>query len=187
MTFLKIISTRTHLLKASLLAVAAIGFAFPEMSPAQSSTQTSTKVSADKMRPTTSVVAFADTSANTATERAVLEDGNYLFGQSSQPGVNGATYAVLSIQNNRTVGAFYQPNSSYDCFYGSMQPNQLSVNVVDSYEQTVYPYDVAITLDSSLIAGSGAGAYTLEGFQRLDNLSAQDLEILSVCTADFAE
>lgn len=179
MTFLKSISTRTHFIKASLLAVAAIGFVFPEISPAQSSLQPS----ADTTQSSVSTLVVADTSAG----RAVLEDGDYLFGQSPEPGTNGAAYAVLSVQNNQTIGAFYQPNSSFDCFYGEVQPNRLAVNVVDSYEQTIHPYDIALTLDSSLIAGNGAGSYTLEGFYRLDSLSAQDLEMLSVCKADFAE
>ena len=165
MTFLKSISARTQFITASLLALATVGFALPQVSPAQSSPP----VSAATKQSAASIVAVADSSA----ERAVLENGDYLFGQSPQPGVNGATYAVLSIRNNQTVGAFYQPNSSFDCFYGSIQPNQLAVNVVDSYEQMVYPYDIALTLDNSLIAGNGAGAYTLEGFHRLESLSAR--------------
>ena len=179
MTFHKSISARTQFIKASLLAVAAAGFAFMEASPVQSSIS-----SPADMLPRADATLVAATSA---VDQAVLEDGDYLFGQSPQPWVNGVAYAVFSVQDNQTVGAFYQPNSSFDCFYGSVQPDRLALNVVDSYEQTVHPYEVALTLDNSLVAGGGAGAYTLAGFHRLDSLSAQDIEMLAVCKADFAE
>ncbi|MEM6598044.1 MAG: hypothetical protein AAF635_07735 [Cyanobacteria bacterium P01_C01_bin.69] len=183
MTFLKSISTRTQLIKASLLALAAVGFALPEVSPAQLSTQQPSIQASTAVNKS----AVSTAAVNTSVEQTILADGNYLFGQSPQPNVNGAAYTVLSVQNSQTVGAFYQPNSSFDCFYGSVQPNQLAINIVDSYEQTVYPYEVALTVDSSVVAGRGAGAYTLEGFHRIDTLSDQDLEILAVCQADFAQ
>lgn len=151
------------LFKTSLLTLAALGLALPTASYAQQ------RLSSD------------------SASRAVLEDGTYLFGQSQDRDVLGATYAVLSVRDNRTVGAFYQPHSSYDCFYGEVSPTQLAVNVVDSYSQAVYPYDVALSLTDSLVAGSGAGAYTLEGFHRINELSAKDAEILAVCEADFAQ
>lgn len=119
-------------------------------------------------------------------ELAVIEDGTYLFGQSSQRDQIGTSYAVFSVANNRAVGAFYQPNSSFDCFSGQVYPDRMALNVVDSYQQTVHPYSVALTTDSSLTAGSAAPAYTLQGFHRIEALSDRDMEILAVCEADFA-
>ena len=66
-------------------------------------------------------------------------------------------------------------------------PNRLALDVVDSYAQTTHPYSVALTLEQAFVAGSGAGAYTLEGFYQLDGLSSQDRDILAVCEADFAQ
>ncbi|MGC1307210.1 MAG: hypothetical protein WA885_08280 [Phormidesmis sp.] len=126
-------------------------------------------------------------SADRPSSHAVLADGTYLFGQSPEPGVAGSTYAVFSVKNNRTVGAFYQPRSSFDCFSGEISPSQLAVNVVDSYTQTVHPYAVAVALSDSLVAGEAAGAYALEGFSPIDTLSAQDYEILEICQADLAQ
>jgi len=162
MTFLKRVSFRTQLAKASLLAFAALGIALPGMSSAQVFT------------------------SNT-TNRTVIADGIYLFGQSSNPDEIGATYAVLSVKDNQTTGAFYQPHSSFDCFSGEIAPNRLAVNVVDSYAQMTHPYTVAISLEDSLVAGGAAGAYTLEGFHRIESLSPQDYEILSTCQADIAQ
>lgn len=119
---------------------------------------------------------------------AVLEDGLYLFGESAERDQLGMTYAVLSVTGNRTVGAFYQPHSSFNCFTGEITPNQLSLDVVDSYTQTVHPYTVAVTAESAVVAGkSVATDKTLQGFHRIDTLAAQDTEILAVCQADFAQ
>ena len=161
MTLSKRASFRTQVVKASLLAFAALGIALPSANPAQAST-------------------------DIVTNRTVLADGVYLFGQSPNPNEVGSAYAVLSVKSNQTIGAFYQPRSSFDCFSGEVAPNQLAVEVVDSYTQTTHPYAVALTLEDSLVAGQAAGAYTLEGFHRIENLSAQDYEILATCQTDFA-
>ncbi len=158
MTFSKRASFKTQLAKASLLAFAALGIAFPSMSSAQVST-------------------------TAATSRTVMADGVYLFGQSPTPDEAGITYAVLSVKDNQTTGAFYQPRSSFDCFSGEIAPNRVSINVVDSYTQTSHPYVVALTLEDSLVAGEAAGAYMLEGFHRIESLSPQDHEILATCQA----
>ncbi len=164
MTFFKSAPTSAQFIKLSLLVVAALGLT-PNVSQAQ---------------------VASDASQESAT-RTVLADGTYLFGQSPEPGELGTTYAVFSVQDNRTVGAFYQPSSSFDCFSGQISPDRLAVNVVDSYEQTVHPYSIALAVDNSFVAGEAAGAYGLEGFHRIDNLSDQDQEILGVCQADLAQ
>ncbi len=161
MTFSKRASFKTQIAKASLLAFAALGIVFPSVNSAQAST-------------------------TSAAERTVLADGVYLFGQSPNPNEMGSTYTVFSVENNQATGAFYQPNSSFDCFSGEALPNQLAVNVVDSYTQTTHPYAVALTLEDSFVAGTGAGAYTLEGFHRIEDLSSQDHKILATCQADLA-
>lgn len=170
MIFRSSASTPTQLFKKALLAVAVAGLAFPGASTAQQVSVPSPEATASLQAP-----------------RNILEDGTYLFGQSPTPGQTGSAYAILSVANNQTVGAFYHPHSSFDCFSGEVLPNRLSVNVVDSYEQTIHPYSVAVTVEDSLIAGTGAGAYTLEGFHRIDSLSANDYDMLAVCQADFAQ
>lgn len=117
----------------------------------------------------------------------VLADGTYLFGESPSPDVMGSTYAIVSVQDNQTVGAFYQPYSSFDCFSGEVLSGRLAIDIVDSYEGTVYPYSIAVTTDDSLTAGDAARAYTLQGFHRLDTLSDQDRNILATCQADLAQ
>ncbi|MGB7248909.1 MAG: hypothetical protein WBC73_08225 [Phormidesmis sp.] len=169
MTFLKSVPHRVQLIQGSLLALACLGLVFPSISNAQATD------------------ASADTGSRRSTNRTILEDGIYLFGQSPTPDQAGTTYAVLSVQNNQTVGAFYQPRSSFDCFFGELQPNRLSVSVVDSYEQTVHPYSIALTSENSVAAGSAAAAYGLDGFHRIETVSATDQEMLAVCQSDVAQ
>lgn len=165
MIFSKRASIRTQLASASFLVIAAIGIAFPGMSYAQES--------------------FSEEALKNES-RTVLEDGTYLFGQSPNPNEVGSDYAIFSVKDNQAVGAFYQPRSSFDCFTADVYPDRLAASVVDSYEQVAYPYSVAVTISDSLVAGGGAGAYTLEGFHRISDLSEQDNEILATCQADLA-
>ncbi len=166
MIFSKRASIRVQLTTASFIALAAIGIAFPGISSAQES---------------------FNEGLSKSEARTVLEDGTYLFGQSPNPNEVGSAYAVLSVEGDQAIGAFYQPHSSFDCFTAEVFPDRLAANVIDSYEQTAYPYAVAMTISDSLVAGGGAGAYTLEGFHRISDLSAQDHEILATCQADLAQ
>lgn len=117
-----------------------------------------------------------------------LANGIYLFGQSPQPAQMGAAYMVFEVTQNRVVGAFYMPSSSFDCFRGEFQGNQMALNVVDSYERTVNPYSVAMTRATDVAQnGSTAAPVGFEGFHRINTLSALDRDILNTCRADFQQ
>ncbi|MEO0769862.1 MAG: hypothetical protein AAFY72_10585, partial [Cyanobacteria bacterium J06649_4] len=165
---------RSQFVQRSLLALATAGLLFPTASTAQTSSDSSVGLSA------TVPVAIADS-------RGTLADGKYFFGQSPDPNVLGSAYAVLSVRNSQTVGAFYMPHSSFDCFSGQVLPDRLAVDIVDSYDQTVHPYEVALVIDQPLVAGEGAGGYVLEGFHAISEVTEQELNILAVCEADFAQ
>jgi hypothetical protein len=168
MAFIKRVSTQSQLLQKALMAFLGLSIVVPGAMATQA------------------MSASAEASGSSAS-RQVLADGTYLFGESPSRDQIGATYAVLSVQSNQVKGAFYQPMSSFDCFSGQVLPDRLDVSVVNSYEQIAYPYEVALTADSALAAGEAASEYTLQGFHRIENLSAQDQEILATCQADFAE
>ncbi|MEL6776979.1 MAG: hypothetical protein AAFO06_06960 [Cyanobacteria bacterium J06597_16] len=171
MTLLSSASPRTQRLKKTLLALAVCGLAFPSVSNAQV------------------VDSSADvTTARASTSRPALDEGTYLFGQSPEANQVGSAYAVFSVQNNnQIIGAFYHPHSSFDCFSGEVLSDQLAVNVIDSYDQTGHPYSVALRVEEALVAGAGAGAYTLEGFHRISEVSQGDYDMLAVCQADFSQ
>ena len=115
-----------------------------------------------------------------------LNDGVYLYGQSTQAEQIGSAYMVFEVKQGEVVGAFYMPRSSFDCFFGEFEADKLALTVVDSYEQTQHPYAVALeTPDPIAMAQGGTIApVSFEGFHRLDNVSANDQQILSTCKAD---
>jgi len=70
--------------------------------------------------------------------------------QSSEPEQPGQAYMVLELRQQSAIGAFYMPYSSFDCFYGSIQSNQLVVTIVNSYDQTSYPFSIALDRNSQI-------------------------------------
>jgi hypothetical protein len=114
-----------------------------------------------------------------------LPDGVYLYGQATEPEQIGSAYMVFEVSQNQVVGAFYMPHSSFDCFNGEFQSDRLALNVVDSYEQTVNPYSIALESDGSVAStGEAIAPIGLEGFNRMPTVSDNDRRILATCQAD---
>lgn len=116
-----------------------------------------------------------------------LVDGIYLYGQAQERDQLGATYLVFEVSAEQVVGAFYMPHSSFDCFQGTFQNNQLALQVVDSYEQVSYPF--AIALQATTVAQSTGAAtppVTLEGFHAIETITDNDMRLLETCKADFS-
>jgi len=135
---------------------------------------------------------LADTNAATVArlEGAISQrfpNGTYLYGQSQQPDQLGSAYMVFEVTENRVLGAFYMPHSSFDCFYGEVQAQELALNVIDSYEQTVHPYSVALQRNASVATtgGEAIAPLSLEGFHPLSGLSENDQRILNTCKVDY--
>ncbi|WP_421658989.1 hypothetical protein [Leptothermofonsia sp. ETS-13] len=116
-----------------------------------------------------------------------LKSGTYLYGQSSSAEQLGSAYLVFEVKENKVVGAFYMPRSSFDCFHGTLQADRLALTVVDSYEKVSYPYSVALRKESvSASAGKPvATAVELSGFRHIKRLSSGDQKILSTCKANY--
>ena len=118
-----------------------------------------------------------------------IADGVYLYGQSPEPGQIGSTYLIFEVRNQQTVGAFYLPSSSFDCFHGELQPDRLLLTVVDSYDQTTHPYAVALQTDQPLTA-STIGAtppVSLVGYHPIEPISTIDYQLLSTCQANYQQ
>jgi hypothetical protein len=114
-----------------------------------------------------------------------LPNGVYLYGQSAQSEQIGQAYFVFEVRQGKLVGALFMPRSSFDCTYGSIQADKLALTVVNSYEKgATNPY--AIALERSNVAGNpGASQIGLEGFQRINKVSANDKRILNTCKASY--
>ncbi|MDY6936172.1 MAG: hypothetical protein SWY16_00780 [Cyanobacteriota bacterium] len=122
-----------------------------------------------------------------STARTSLPDGVYLQGESSEPQQIGRSYAIFEVRQERVIGAFYQPSSSFDCFYGSSQHDRLALNVINSYSQQAFPYTVAVE-NSTLVAGTESAATEprLVGFHPIEEISQSDRDILATCQATLA-
>ncbi len=115
-----------------------------------------------------------------------LTDGVYVYGQSTEPNQIGSEYLVFEVNQGKVVGGFYMPRSSFDCFYGNVESDKLALTVIDSYEQTRHPYDVALQTEGSIAQATGETTLPvgLEGYHRLDTLTEVDQQVLTTCRAD---
>ncbi len=115
-----------------------------------------------------------------------IAEGVYLYGQSPEPEQLGTAYAVFEINDdNRAVGAFYMPYSSFDCFQGEIAANQMNLTVINSYDQTRYPYTLAMR--EGAIASQAdeiqQAPVDLVGYHPIETLSESDRQILATCKA----
>lgn len=129
------------------------------------------------------------TLVNTAMAQATtLPDGVYLYGQSAQPNQLGQAYFVFESRQGKLVGALYMPNSSFDCTYGSVEPEKLSLMVIDTYDRSENPYVIATEQPETTVASRlnpVASPVSLEGYHRIQQVSANDQRILNTCKQNY--
>jgi hypothetical protein len=124
-----------------------------------------------------------DITSGTGPVSSAIEDGIYFYGSAPQPDELGAAYLVFTAQNAEVVGAIFMPHSSFDCFQGSLQANELALQITNSYTQETYAYDIALVTDQEPIASSEGASLPLklDGFHNLGAPRATEMEILSTC------
>jgi len=116
--------------------------------------------------------------------RQPLVDGQHLYGQSPEADTIGSAYMVFDVSGSDVVGAFYMPHSSFDCFHGSFQANELALTIRDSYEQEQFAYSVALITQEAIASdGTPQLSTQLEGYHPIDTLSEGDRTILETCRA----
>jgi hypothetical protein len=114
-----------------------------------------------------------------------LADGIYLYGQSQKRDQPNSAYLIFEVTQGQIIGAFYMPRSSFDCVYGTLEAEQLALNVVDSYSREAHPYAVALQGEGAIADAQGSvPPVTLAGMHRIDDISSNDQRILSTCKAD---
>ncbi len=116
-----------------------------------------------------------------------LPDGVYLYGQSATPDQMGKAYFVFEARQGKVLGAFYMPRSSFDCAYGSFHPEKVALTVIDSYEKTANPYEIALERSASIATNGNPALPTigLEGFTPVARVSINDQRILKTCRANY--
>ncbi|ACK69514.1 conserved hypothetical protein [Gloeothece citriformis PCC 7424] len=120
--------------------------------------------------------------AQSESSSSSLADGVYLYGQSPEPEQIGQEYLVIRVNQGQVVGAFYMPQSEFNCFYGNVNAQQMNLSVVDPYDNSVHPYSIALQTTSPVAAQNASSvSLTLEGYHQLSKLSENDQRILNVC------
>jgi len=111
-------------------------------------------------------------------------DGVYLYGQSPRPDEIGVGYMVMEAIDQRVIGAFYMPHSSFDCFQGRVDGNELALTITNSYTQESYPYAISLVHDDAIATtDAGLEPLSIDGFYRLPHPSDNDIRILETCKA----
>jgi hypothetical protein len=116
-----------------------------------------------------------------------LQEGIYVYGQSPEANQIGSVYMVFQVSDHQVTGAFYMPSSSFDCFRGEFQADQLALIVTDSYEQTHHPYTVALAVNTPVATSHHplTALVDLVGYHQLSDISDTDRRILSTCQANL--
>ncbi|MEO1400080.1 MAG: hypothetical protein AAFV72_02370 [Cyanobacteria bacterium J06635_1] len=122
-----------------------------------------------------------------STDQALPNDGVYLYGQQPLPNQLATAYLVFEARAGIILGAFYMPQSSFDCVQGQFQDTQLALTVTDSYSQDNFEYALGIERDTQVASTEGAVAMAIEGYHRIQQVSENDLRILDTCKAFYSE
>lgn len=130
----------------------------------------------------------ADVPASTLEAASVVENGVYLYGSAPEADVLGATYMVFSVQDAYLVGAFFMPQSSFDCFQGQHVGNELALQITNSYTQEVYGYEVALVTDDAQVASTATGDFVmqLDGLHHLGAPGEAEMAVLATCQNNFS-
>jgi hypothetical protein len=130
----------------------------------------------------------ASNAARIANSAAKLADGVYLFGETNQPNQLGQSYFVFEVTQGKVLGALYMPQSSFDCAHGSFKYQQLALKVQDAYaDGTASDYAIGLERGATVASTNlnGMGQVGLAGFQKIDQVSQNDMQLLNACKATY--
>lgn len=162
-------------------------------------TEAKTTINQLKKSPTHQVV-FGTKSVNDSSAivkgKLPNKDGVYLYGQSPEPNQIGQEYMVFEVSKSNVTGAFYLPQSEFNCFQGSLSSGKLAVMVANSAGSEPYADPIA-DQNSPQIAAAGSSirdgyeqiaspyAVGLQNYYQLSSVSANDQQILATCKNNY--
>lgn len=119
---------------------------------------------------------------------ASITDGVYFYGAVPEPDRLGAAYMVFTAYDTRLVGAMFMPQSSFDCFQGRIEGEQLALQITNSYTQEVHGYAIALAASDEPVAAVDQAAMplALDGFYNLGAPRDSEMRLLATCRANFA-
>ena len=129
------------------------------------------------------------------------KNGIYLYGQSQQPNQIGQEYMVFEVRQGKVTGAFYLPQSEFNCFQGSLAAGKLDLTIAgdagstpysDSIADAQHVPQVATASDSSQIGAqyeqvSSQYSVALQNYYQLSNVNENDKQILAACKSNYQE
>lgn len=127
------------------------------------------------------------------------KDGVYLYGQSPEPQQIGHEYIVIEVNKGRAVGAFYLPNSEFNCFNGTIEAGKLALLLANGPETEAYPAELTNNTDAPQVAAlgdrslgeNGSNEITtpysvaLQNYHQLSAVSPSDRQILAACKSNY--
>ena len=127
------------------------------------------------------------------------KNGIYLYGQSQQPNQIGKEYMVFEVRQGKVMGAFYLPQSEFNCFQGSLAAGKLDLTIAGDAGSTPYSDSiadaenapqVATASDSSQIQAqyeqvSSQYSVALQNYYQLSNVNENDKQILAACKSNY--
>lgn len=116
------------------------------------------------------------------------QDGTYLYGQSGQPNQLGQGYIVFNKKQGRVTGALYMPSSEFSCFQGTIAKSGELAMTVTSSPGEVGALEVSTTSRTNRFNNDESTTYahslTLQNYHRLNSISANDRNILQMCSQE---
>jgi hypothetical protein len=109
----------------------------------------------------------------------------YLYGESDRPNVLGKEYIIFETIGNKTIGAFYLPQSEFSCFYGRFNGSHLNLTLIDTYDRQKYNY--TLTLAANGLTASKQPMMGSPTYQPLGKISALDRQILAACKTQLPQ
>ena len=113
------------------------------------------------------------------------QDGTYLYGQSSTPNQLGQGYILFQKQQSKIIGALYVPQSEFSCFQGTLAKSGELAMTVKSSPGEVGAIEVSTTSTIPKISDDESTSYahsiSLQDYDQISSLSANDREMLNMC------
>jgi hypothetical protein len=119
----------------------------------------------------------------------ILNNGIHFYGKSSTRDQVGSEYLIFTVKNNQVVGLFYMPSSEFNCFYGNISQDKISLSILDPYDNTINPYSIGLE-NTSPLASQGDNLVKnlgLSGFYPIDNPNENDLQMLNSCLSELTD
>lgn len=119
----------------------------------------------------------------------ILNNGIHFYGKSTNRDQLGSEYLIFEVKNNQLIGLFYMPSSEFNCFYGKVNQDNISLSILDPYDNNIYPYSIALE-NSSPLASEGENLVKnlgLSGYHRIENYNESDLQMLNICQGELAD